>query len=358
MRLVDEISAAVGGEFDRMTLGAAASLAKSLARAECFELSADIALAIANVRALRPSSIVSALPFSRPPFPTTWVEWVCAEVAPTLEGRDPPTFNKPMPRRMGALIEDVGVDGVAGVTWAWSHPEFGLNICPISAFQSWVPGALNRLAGIAAQMAHSIGDALRIADHYKAISVQDAKTIAQGAPAWKACRDNPVELNAIVELSKWEAITASPHCRKMVDMFRRRATPEQFRSAEQSWSEDLQGEPAFLRAFLILLNTKNGAVTERENLSRLNGARQKSGKPKLREFQITRLALSRHASRSAVSLGATREQIRQHYVRGHFKVRKSGVFWWSPFVRGNPTEAIPRERYAVVSGLRPENASK
>ena len=34
-----------------------------------------------------------------------------------------------------------------------------------------------------------------------------------------------------------------------------------------------------------------------------------------------------------------------HYVRGHFKQRKSGVYWWSSFVRGN---GEPRKREAYV----------
>lgn len=35
-----------------------------------------------------------------------------------------------------------------------------------------------------------------------------------------------------------------------------------------------------------------------------------------------------------------------HYVRGHFKQRKSGVYWWSPFVRGVGTP-LKREAYIV-----------
>jgi len=35
-----------------------------------------------------------------------------------------------------------------------------------------------------------------------------------------------------------------------------------------------------------------------------------------------------------------------HYVRGHFKQRKSGVYWWSPFVRGSG-EPRKRAAYAV-----------
>ena len=33
---------------------------------------------------------------------------------------------------------------------------------------------------------------------------------------------------------------------------------------------------------------------------------------------------------------------------GHFKIRKHGVYWWSPFLRGDPRRPMRRERYEVV----------
>ena len=29
-------------------------------------------------------------------------------------------------------------------------------------------------------------------------------------------------------------------------------------------------------------------------------------------------------------------EVRQHLVRGHFKLRNGGVYWWRPHLRGNP----------------------
>lgn len=44
-----------------------------------------------------------------------------------------------------------------------------------------------------------------------------------------------------------------------------------------------------------------------------------------------------------------RTDIAAHYVRGHFKQRKHGLYWWNPFVRGKG-EARKREAYIVQSG--------
>jgi hypothetical protein len=37
-----------------------------------------------------------------------------------------------------------------------------------------------------------------------------------------------------------------------------------------------------------------------------------------------------------------------HLVRGHFKQRKSGLFWWNPFVRGKG-KLNKREAYQVTA---------
>ena len=40
-----------------------------------------------------------------------------------------------------------------------------------------------------------------------------------------------------------------------------------------------------------------------------------------------------------------RLDISAHYVRGHFKQRRSGVYWWNSFVRG---VGEPRKRQAYL----------
>jgi len=42
----------------------------------------------------------------------------------------------------------------------------------------------------------------------------------------------------------------------------------------------------------------------------------------------------------------TRTEMRAHMVRGHFKVRRTGVYWWRAFVRGRHG-TVDRDRYQV-----------
>jgi len=349
-RLADEIARAVGGAHDQFMLGAIADLAENLKRAECFEISTDVARAIYTVNNSRPSTILAALPFSRPPYKYTWVEWAAAEVNLIL-GRNE-SDDKEMPQRIGALIEEL-IPGVFAVTWAWHHPGKGVNLCPVSVLMAWDVEGLNTFRSIQRDpvveeaAARLFGEKRRVAPQQQ-YTVDQIKESAATITSWRPYLNNPRELDAIIELENWDLVTGSAYCAKFMVMLAKQLPSDQFDDIRGTWYEDLAGEPCFVRAFLILLNTKNGVVSSREDLSRLNRARKKSGKKELREFQITRLNLSQHAARAAGQRRATPAEVRQHYVRGHFKVRKSGVFWWSPFVRGNSLDAAPREHYVVA----------
>ncbi len=48
-----------------------------------------------------------------------------------------------------------------------------------------------------------------------------------------------------------------------------------------------------------------------------------------------------------------RADIAAHYVRGHFKQRKHGVYWWNPFVRG---KGDPQKREAYIVKREPQYA--
>jgi hypothetical protein len=109
----------------------------------------------------------------------------------------------------------------------------------------------------------------------------------------------------------------------------------------RGWYDDVTGEFPFAEAFIALLNSRQGLERTREDLTRLNRKRQKSGKRPLCEFVTTRLDLSRGQAARHMASGMSREAARRHLVRGHFKVRKSGIYWWTPFMRGHG-EAVPR----------------
>ena len=106
--------------------------------------------------------------------------------------------------------------------------------------------------------------------------------------------------------------------------------------------------PCLMFASYLLLNCKSGVVktsvaarTPPKGL-KLGGRKQKAYSASA--YTVLHLAaMETVASDGSIS---RRSDISAHYVRGHFKQRRSGVYWWSSFVRGSG-EPRKREAYLV-----------
>jgi hypothetical protein len=83
------------------------------------------------------------------------------------------------------------------------------------------------------------------------------------------------------------------------------------------------------------------------DLCKLNASRTRRRKPPLLPYSITMLKLSKARERVGTSNAVDSRIARQHLVRGHFKVRKSGIYWWHHFVRGIGDIPPPRKTYVV-----------
>lgn len=115
--------------------------------------------------------------------------------------------------------------------------------------------------------------------------------------------------------------------------------------------QDALTEPQAITAALALLNSRNCvSIDPCPDQWRENRSRMRQGKKKLISYSTVRLSLSAAQERQARAAGATAEELRRHIVRGHFKVRRSGIYWWRPFFRGNPEiGTVIREGYEVTA---------
>jgi hypothetical protein len=105
-----------------------------------------------------------------------------------------------------------------------------------------------------------------------------------------------------------------------------------------------------VRALLLLLNSRNIVGTEPCTPDpKLQRARAKCGKKPLLDFTRVDIRLSRIMARRAGEAADPREPMRLHLVRGHFKLRRTGVFWWSPHPRGTAVAGAIREQLPVVA---------
>jgi hypothetical protein len=371
MRLADHILAARGTFNDKAMGGSLTSLGKELARAECFELAPEVVDACVNVSRSKPSSILSALPYTRVPFSKCWVEWTPST------GRESENPNRPVPQKIGFLTEAQGDLSHGSMTWAWRHngnvAGLPLMVGPMGSTFDWRQGAdvPGTFATISEKIAREMSpqqieaikqaglewrpDAVIKAAHNWHLSADKAATVLHEIPHWKKHAQDTVEQAAAADLANHAFLGLSRHCGNLVMNISRRVqagdmAQEVAFALGKSWSDDVLGEMSFAQAFFIMLNSKNAVEMRREDLAKLNRARSKKGRPALQEFTMTALRLPSRLMRAGAGVeAAAARAARQHLVRGHFKVRSTGIFWWSPFVRGDASQAVPRVAYAVRS---------
>jgi hypothetical protein len=109
--------------------------------------------------------------------------------------------------------------------------------------------------------------------------------------------------------------------------------------------EAVEELPTALFAALMLINCKSGVTVARIPARVAPSGYGKRLKRKYSSPAFTVLALSEVESVSPTGVVSRRPDLAAHYVRGHFKARKSGVYWWNSFIRGSGT---PRTRKAYV----------
>jgi hypothetical protein len=331
MRLADAMLAAQGSTYDKLYGGTLASFAQGIAVAERYELREEVRRACAMVARSKPSSILAALPLLKLPYAETWIEWLLpAGEALALE-------TCPRAVRAGCLIHATGPDkGSLHIALDWlpgTLPEpREPYVLPYVCYFDWsrelkpTPAELRRFG---AREAVPLGVAAEFCADY-----------------WPAEAEAPAERQAVEALQQRGFMVPDRlvHC---AGWWRVSSPSRVEQVCMMGVMDHLKHQ---LIAAICLLNSRNAVVSEREDLSQLNRARGRKGRPPLREFIITSLYVPRVVGNRGAAHGMDQAAVRRHLVRGHFKVRKTGIYWWSPFLRGRADEKIIRRRQYSVRG--------
>lgn len=111
--------------------------------------------------------------------------------------------------------------------------------------------------------------------------------------------------------------------------------------------QDIVGEIRFVIAILGMISMRNGIKTEIAALEPTKGAgsgslgrrieTQNATEPRMLKMTMS---LSHKPERHGSKGGSVQSAAGRHWVCGHFKVRKTGIYWWSPHRRGDSAKDL------------------
>jgi hypothetical protein len=117
--------------------------------------------------------------------------------------------------------------------------------------------------------------------------------------------------------------------------------------AKQHLQEAASELPLLLFACSMLLNCKSGVTKTKVNKQtpKVSGlGKRMRTLMSASEYTVMHITAIENVSTSNGDI-TTQHNIDAHYVRGHFKQRKKGVYWWNPFIRGT---GEPRRRTGYI----------
>jgi hypothetical protein len=293
-----------------------ADFAQLLKKAVRFEIAPGVGAMAHAIKDANASRTAAAMQFCRLPFPLVWFEWIGPAAALGVHAaKDDADASRPVPDRMGVLIQAKDEALSAGiVAYAWSHKQTGAWVCPLATTFDWsaAPGSVPTVIPDF-QSASEFVDGMRRFRQYS--------------------KDRPDDLLA---LRGRHGVVPNPWTSSFFAGVIKRDPSVARRLVEAAW-QDIQGEQRFVEAILAVLNCRNLVdKTDEEDLAKLNKARKRAGKPALLQYRRVIVSLSRVTERkSKAGAQNTVRGVPLHIVRGHPKVRKTGIYWWSPFLRGD-----------------------
>ncbi len=300
---------------------------ETIARAARFRVDKEVLFAASFISSTMPSSLVRGLPLCRLPYPDTWFEYCGADLARALD-RD-----NEAPHRIGLLCE--------------SQPSTPLELTVSLFWQHKRKDAKPELSPFS--MAIDLRPELDISASLKSgsptpaapVDVLRKQLLASNQPRDRAIGQDIDEVHATFSLRKRVLFNLS----RYGDLAK---PPSKYLSG---WLNNKQrsggmAEAGLFLGILMLINTRNGTRQEPCDLGKLNAARAKRRSFPLLDYSTITLHLDRH-SREFPRAGDSHADLEAHLVRGHFKVRRTGIFWWSPHVRGTLADVPGVRTYHV-----------
>ena len=325
--LADDIAAAVGSVTDGLYKGGFGALSRLIGRAQRFDLSPEVMRSALTISDSAIGPQLRALALCKLPFDACWFEW-----PGTFSGRAPKAreLAAPVPKRMGALVMTDASLQRGSISYAWNHPsdgeDGGVNLCPLTITFDWRADA------------EPVPDMTNAASWHINASDADWDDLRATFPRVRASS----RADLIADNQRF-GVVFNPMLKDFIEIAVKSLN---FSKLVQAAMLDIEGEPPLLRAAVMLMNSRNLATTQPRPIApRLNKARTARGRAPLLDYTHVAIRLTRALAARAGTASDSHQPHRLHLVRGHFKIRRSGVYWWSPFARGQGVTPLDQHRH-------------
>lgn len=288
--------------------------------AKRYVMSKDFAFTVHNVAEMKPTQHIAALNLCRLPAQRVWVEFAHSfrvewRAIQNIRMQERP--DAPYPVRLGYYMEQQD-ENTIGLVLSWMHKDGSVHICPIGLLITTTPHFpvpsdwLTRMESLKGFM-----DQNKSPFSWLQRYINDPKELAAGTELeHRITVAIPPFLSGVwSEFELIEKVTQTPIVDYMIEAAR----------------YDIGGEWRMALAILMLLNSKSCVTSSYVDVSKINKSRAKKKQQLLLDYYNLDIELSKVQSNRMSGMSA-RER-RAHLVSGHFKVRKTGIFWWSSHVR-------------------------
>lgn len=321
-------------------------------RAGIYVLDEQACAMAANVSLTKPTSIVASLPFVKLPSEYTWIEidnLAIRRATAALGSPNLKTDNAMVEIQRSAFLMYMDVDESKGrkdLVIEYVHKD--------KPFSGRLPDGRESVLDLAPVIGRfSLADT----DEFKPVdfptlprdtSIPTAGKVRQHM-SW--LEKDPAEAAAWKEIYNRFEWRPHPDLKMLVASFASLMGAPKVAMVEADQGDELRRMfITQILSALILLNCRNAVTTERVPApEKLNKKRVKLKRAPIPEYRTVKVHLSGAARKAWSERGVSSAQMRDGaFVVGHFKVRKSGIFWWGFHMRGGGPSSGTR-RIGVIT---------
>jgi hypothetical protein len=319
-------------------------LRNKLSVAELYVMDEHALAMAANVSLTKPSSILASLPFVGLPSEATWIEFDNFHARAATAALGSPNIKHKTAiaevLRSGFLmyLDEDAETGKKDIVIEYAHKDRHPS----------TPDAVSDLAPIIGRFSLRDTDEFRLPFFPTLPRDKSIPTKGRVRQHLEILEKDPAEAAAYMELHARFSWEPHPDLRQLARSVATLMGEDNVTRVEENQAGDL--ERVFMMHVLpslILLNCRNAVTRDYSPApDRLNKKRKEKGRPPIREYTTVKVHLSGAAQRAMRDQGLTLANARDgSFVIGHFKVRKSGIFWWGFHMRGGgPVSGTRRVR--------------